>query len=228
MRFLRFFINGAIKLAIRVGCRINTEEFSKIPLKGPYIFVTNHSTFLEGPLLYLFMRPRRTYAMGKAELWNNKFTGFLMNLWEVIPIKRGSADMEGMKRCFDVLKGGDFLCLAPEGTRSGTGILQKGKPGMVMFAQKAGVPLLPVAHWGGEKLFSNLKRFKRTDFTLRVGTPLKIHLPEGEESQGNIRQAIADEVMIEIAKLLPKEYHGVYKGRTIDPPLYLKPISQED
>ncbi len=218
---LQKIMNGLFKIILNIICRIDTSELDQLPAKGPYVLVTNHINYLEAPLLYIFMRPRRTIAIGKAELWDKKFTAFLMNLWEVLPIKRGRVDIQGMKNCVKVLEDGDFLCLAPEGTRSKTGRLLRGKPGVIMFAQKGNAPIIPLGHWGGENIIRNLKRFKRTDIHIKVGEPVRIAIPEGVKSDGRIRQQIADEVMIRIARLLPPEYHGYYEDRSKEPPEYL-------
>jgi len=225
MSIFQSSVNGIIKVILRIICRIDTSELHKIPGKGPYILVTNHINFLEAPILYIFLRPRRTIALGKAELWDKKFTAFLMNLWEVIPIKRSAVDIQGMKNCVKVLEGGDFLCLAPEGTRSRTGELQKGKAGVIMFAQKGNAPIIPLAHWGGENFGSNLKRLRRTPITIKVGSPVEISIPEGVRADGDVRQKIADEVMIQIARLMPEKYHGKYKDQTGEEPLYLKQLT---
>jgi len=55
----------------------------------------------------------------------------------------------------------------------------------------------------------NLKRFKRTDFHIRVGEPFKVET-QGVKVTSEIRQQIVDEMMYEIAKLLPEEYRGAY------------------
>ena len=55
----------------------------------------------------------------------------------------------------------------------------------------------------------NLKRLKRTDFHIRIGEPFKINV-EGVKVTGEIRQEIVDDMMYELAKLLPEEYRGVY------------------
>jgi len=221
------FFNSLIKFYLILTCKIDTSDLPKIPAAGPYILVTNHINFLEAPFLYIFLRPRRTIAIGKAELWNNKFTAFLMNLWEVLPIKRGAVDIQGMKNCIKVLEDGDFLCLAPEGTRSRTGHLQKGKAGVIMFAQKGNAPIIPLAHWGGENYTKNLKRFKRTPITIKVGEPVEIVLPEGVKADSAVRQQIADEVMIKIASLMPQEYHGHYAEQMDKEIQFLKPLSRD-
>lgn len=224
MKLFYRLVNGFIKLLLRAACRIDASELDKVPTKGPYILVTNHINFLEAPFLYLFLRPRRTIAVGKTELWDKAFTRFLMNLWEVLPIKRGAIDIQGMKNCIKVLEDGDFLCLAPEGTRSGDGKLIEGKPGVIMFAQKGNAPIIPLGHWGGENLVSNLKKLKRTPITIKVGEAVNITIPEGVKSDGKVRQQIADEVMVQIARLIPEKYHGVYTGKIDEEPQFLTKV----
>lgn len=226
MKILNKICNGLIKGLLLIACKIDRTELDKIPKEGPFIITANHINFLEAPVLYLFMRPRRTIAIAKAELWNHSFTAFLMNLWEVVPIKRESADFAGMKKAFDVLKGGDFLCIAPEGTRSVDGKLQKGKAGVILFAQKGNVPIIPVAHWGGESFSSNLKRFKRTAITIKVGEALEIRKDLDKKIGSDERQKIADESMIALARLMPEEYHGYYKDKIQDEFEYLIPVKK--
>ncbi len=224
MKLIQSLSNGFIKFLLVASCKIDKTDLAKIPMKGPFILVSNHINFLEAPLLYIFMRPRRTIALGKAELWNKKVSAYLMNLWEVIPLKRGITDIKGMNMALDVLKQGDFLCLAPEGTRSKDGKLLKGKGGVILFAEKSGVPIIPVAHYGGENFFRNLKRFRRTPVVLKVGAPLKIKQEALQDGDHKVRQALTDEIMISLARLLPEKYHGYYKGRTEEPFRYLTPV----
>ena len=226
MKVVQKVCNGIIKFILIVTCKIDRKDVSKIPLKGPSIIVANHINFLEAPILYLFMRPRHTRALAKSELWENPFSAFLMNLWEVVPIKRGSADFAGMKKAFDVLKNNDFLCLAPEGTRSLTGKLGQGKPGVILFAQKGNVPIIPMAHWGGESLSSNLKKLKRTPITIKVGEALEIRKDLDVKIGPTERQKIADEAMIALARLMPEEYHGYYKDRINEEFEYLVPLKK--
>ena len=82
-------------------------------------------------------------------------------------------------------------------------------PGTAIVALHSGAPIVPIAHWGGEVYLKNLKRLKRTDFHIRVGEPFKINV-SGVKVNGEIRQQIVDDMMYELAKLLPEEYRGEY------------------
>ena len=117
--------------------------------------------------------------------------------------------MHALKTAIRALDKGYIFGIAPEGTRNRNGILIRAQPGTVILALHTGVPILPLVHWGGEKLMKNLKHFKRTDFHIRLGKPFKVDT-QGVKVTGEIRQQIVDEMMYKIAELLPEEYRGVY------------------
>ncbi len=79
----------------------------------------------------------------------------------------------------------------------------------MIIALHSGAPIIPIAHWGGENFMKNFKHFKRTDFHVRVGGPFKLKV-DGVKVTGEVRQQIVDEMMYELAKLLPEEYRGEY------------------
>jgi 1-acyl-sn-glycerol-3-phosphate acyltransferase len=211
--FARWFMNALIRLGTNILCRIDKRDFPKIPPRGPLILVTNHIGSLEVPLLFVHLQPRKMTGLAKIETWDNKFLGWLFDLWDAIPVRRGEADLEAVRRCLDVLKDGDILALAPEGTRSYHGRLLRAQPGVVMIALRSGATILPMAQWGGEAFAANLKRLKRTDFHFRVGRPFTLN-PRCQKVNGELRQAMADEIMGQIAFLMPEEYHGEYAGKS--------------
>ena len=216
----RWFMKTIIRLGTDILCRIDKRDFPKVPAHGPLILVTNHIGSLEVPLLFVHLQPRRMIGLAKIETWNNKFMGWLFDLWDAIPVRRGEADLDAIRACLDVLKAGNILAIAPEGTRSYTGHLLHAQPGIVFIALRTGAPILPMAHWGGEDFGANLKKLKRTDFHVRVGQPFTLDA-KGERVNGEMRQAMADEIMCQIAALMPEEYHGEYADCK-SPPRYLR------
>jgi 1-acyl-sn-glycerol-3-phosphate acyltransferase len=138
---------------------------------------------------------------------DNPFMGWLFDLFESIPIRRGEVDLKAIHSCLEALSTGDILAVAPEGTRSYDGKLQAGQPGIVLLALHSGAPILPVMHWGGEAFSQNLKHWKRTDFHIRVGQPFRLD-PHGQRVTGKVRQTMTDEIMRVMAMLLPPEYRG--------------------
>ena len=202
-------VNGIIKTWTQIVCKIDAKELSKVPADGPLIVISNHVNFLEAPVLYTHMLPRDLTALAKIESWDNPFKRFLFNIWEIIPIRRGEADMTAYRASLDALKEGKILIIAPEGTRSYDGKLQQGLPGTAMIAVRSGAPIIPVAFYGSEHFWDNFKRFIRTPFNIRVGKPFKINLPSNGLNKEN-RKDVIDECMYQLASLIPEEYRGVY------------------
>jgi 1-acyl-sn-glycerol-3-phosphate acyltransferase len=209
MNLTYWFITYGCKFGLEVMCRIQKENWDSIPARGPLIAFANHTGAVEAPIVYTQLVPRPATALAKIETWNNKFLGWVFTLWGIIPIRRGEADMEALRASLEALKDGKILGISPEGTRNRTGQLIRAHGGIAMLALKSGAPLLPIAHWGGENFLKNLKQLKRTDFHLRVGKPFTLEAG-GERVTKEIRQQMADEMMYQVAKLLPEYYRGEY------------------
>lgn len=210
MKLKERIINGLIRTAFDLVYKIDKKDFDKIPLKGPAILITNHVSNMEGPLYYVNLRPRKTIAMAKAELFDKFFTREILSTWGAVPIKRGAVDMQAMKSCMKVLDEGDFLCIAPEGTRSKSGKLIRGKAGTTFFATQKKVPIYPMGHYGLLKSSGAGKSLWRNKVIVKVGQPFYVE----KKSEGKItsedRQKMADEMMYRIAELLPEEFRGQY------------------
>jgi 1-acyl-sn-glycerol-3-phosphate acyltransferase len=206
---LYHFTRLIVKLGTEFLCRIDAPNLDAIPKKGPLIVITNHTGQLEVPVFFGQLADRPVTGWAKVEAWDNAFMGWLFDLWRLIPVRRGEADTSALRMAMKALEEGYIFGIAPEGTRNKTGRLKRAHPGAVMLAVHSGAPILPVAHWGGENFLRNLRNLRRTDFHIRVGKPFKLNL-DGVRVTRDVRQQIADEMMLRIAELLPAEYHGEY------------------
>jgi len=202
-------VNTIVKGAMSLICRVDAEQLKRIPAQGPLIVITNHINFLDVPILYTHTQPRPMRGFAKIETWDSPLFGPLFTLWNSIPVRRGEADMTAVRQGVSALKAGHILCIAPEGTRSGNGQLQKGHAGMVTFALLSGAPFLPIAHYGGENYRRNLRKCKRTDFSTIVGEPFKL-ITSGKKVSRSDREQMTNEIMYQIANLLPPAYRGEY------------------
>jgi 1-acyl-sn-glycerol-3-phosphate acyltransferase len=202
-------VNFTIRGITKILCRIDNEPLKQVPLSGPLIMVGNHINFLEAPVLYPRLQPRRITGFVKSETWNNFALGLLFDLWGAIPIRRGEADINAMRQALHALEDGEILALSPEGTRSGDGCLLRGHPGVVSLALRSCAPILPMVIYGSEKFKDNLARLQRTDFHIVVGNIFYLDNP-GMRTSGPVRQEITDEIMFQISALLPSQYRGYY------------------
>lgn len=208
MKILSKIISPVIKGFLGLICKVDSSEMKKVPRKGPLIVVLNHINFLEVPLIYTHLLPRDLASIVKRETWKNPLLGCLGNIWEAIPLDRRASDISAMRKSLKALKDGRVLIIAPEGTRSGTGCLQSGHAGVVQIALHSGAPIIPIAHFGGEAVWKNIKKFRRTPFTFRVGKPFYIN--KGVYSK-NDRKLIIDDIMKQLSLLLPVQYRGIYQ-----------------
>jgi 1-acyl-sn-glycerol-3-phosphate acyltransferase len=208
-RLIHWIVNFVIRAYTQVTCRIDAPDLHKVPMHGPLIVIANHTGQIEVPMLFSHLQPRRLTGWAKAEAWENWFLRWIFSLWGAIPVRRGELDMNALKEALRMLEKGYIFGLAPEGTRNKNGKLKRGLPGAVLVALHSGAPIIAIAHWGGENYLSNLKHLKRTDFHIRVGEPFKIDT-SGVKVTGEVRQQIVDEMMGQLALLLPKEYRGEY------------------
>lgn len=197
-----------IHAILRTICKVDSKELKKIPLKGPYIVAINHTNFLEVPMIFTHLLPRKVVGIVKKETWKGGLIKWMANKWEAISVNREGQTTDTFKQSKRVLSDGYFLIIAPEGTRNQDGKLRRGKPGVITIALRSKVPIIPIAHFGGENIYKNLKSFKRTKFTFKVGTPFILH-PAGKVDQDK-RKYYTDQLMYRLAKLLPEEYRGVY------------------
>jgi 1-acyl-sn-glycerol-3-phosphate acyltransferase len=214
-------VNKTIKGLTRLLCRVDDSQLSRVPAQGPLIIVSNHINFLEVPLLYTHLLPRPMTGFAKAETWDNPAMGLLFDLWRIIPLRRGEADIAAFRKAREALKAGKILGVAPEGTRSGNGQLGRGHPGIVLIALQSGAPILPLVYWGNELLRNNLSRLRRTDFRISIGNPFMLD-SRGEKVTRQVRQQMTDEIMYQLAALLPPEYRGAYSDLEKAKATYLK------
>lgn len=209
MSALQWFVSGSIRVGTDILCEVEGAPLSQVPMHGPLIVVANHIGSLEVPLLHSHLQPRRIIGVAKIETWDNPLMGWLFDLWQAIPVRRGEVNLEAIRRSLAALAAGDILVVAPEGTRSRDGQLQRARPGVVPIALRSGAPILPVAHWGAEQFSANLQHLKRTAFHIRVGRTFHV-IDRGAKMTREVRQVMVDEIMYQIAALMPPQYRGEY------------------
>jgi len=214
------FVTFIIKLLLKIFCKVEGAELESVPRQGPLILVVNHINFLEVPLIYTLLLPRKVCGIIKKETWDNWFVGMLAKEWGAISINRETPGISTFREAGKALKEKKILCIAPEGTRSGTGVLAKGQQGVVFLALQNRVPILIVAHYGIENFWYNIKKLKRTRVTFVVGEPFM--LASEMKITKNVYQEVTDQIMARMAAMLPERYHGAYADMKIISDKYIK------
>ena len=204
-RFTRWFF----KMAFKLLTRLDVTGLENIPPSGPYIITANHMSRTDPPLLFIYFGRENITGWVAAKYRRNLFFSQMVKFGNPIYIRRGEVDRQALDTAVKALKAGKVFGMAPEGTRSRTGSLIRGKTGIAYLADQANAPILPVAITGTESAFRKLLRLRRPQVTLQIGE--LFHLPpiDPQERNVNLRQN-ADEVMCRIAAMLPEKYRGVY------------------
>ena len=158
---LRFFMKAILFIPYRIMFPvrfINKSEYRKLRKKHKaYIIVSNHRSNSDAPTMYLYLSGLR--MIGKASLFRNKFVNWFFRTMGLFPVQKGK-DIELIKHCLRVLKGGKPMLIYPEGIRAFTPEDALAlRNGASMMAIKAGVPMIPMVKDRTPKLF-RLTRIK--------------------------------------------------------------------
>jgi 1-acyl-sn-glycerol-3-phosphate acyltransferase len=179
-----------------LGFRVTGEE--RFPKTGGVIVAVNHCANYD-PVLIGLACPRQLAFLGKIELFRNPLLGGLLRYLGAIPLHRGAADTGAMRAAVEVLSSGKPLLLFPEGTRSRTGRLQRGRRGAGMLAARTGCPILPVHLSGSFHMFRNLL-LRRVE--VRIGEPFTVPpAPPAGLSVKEWYRRLGDDTMTRIKEL---------------------------
>lgn len=203
-------IRSALRFIFPRIAHIEIIGMDKFP-PGQYIIASNHLGRLDSALLY-YLFDRDDIILPTAEKYkDHPIYGRIGKALGAIWLNRFEADIQAMKEILRRLKAGGLLAIAPEGTRSKTEALQEGKPGVAFLASKVNIPIIPVALTGTEDRLvkDNFKHLRRSHIIIRVGKPFNLPAINGKEREAALRIA-TDEIMCQIAAMLPEKYRGVY------------------
>ncbi len=208
--FLRT-LRTTFRVVLNAGARVSMTGYENIPREGGAIVVTNHIGRLDA-MLGVILSNRDDIILMIAD----KYQGVPLWRWagdnlDAIWLDREEADFHALREVFRRLKGGGILGIAPEGTRSKTEALMPGKPGAAYLASRSKVPLIPVGVAGTEDrvVKQRLKRLQRLDIGINIGKPFMLP-PLPRHDRDEFLEQCTDEIMCQIAALLPPEYRGVY------------------
>jgi 1-acyl-sn-glycerol-3-phosphate acyltransferase len=203
-------LRSIVRFFMKLIADIEVHGAEKLP-QGNAIVAANHLGRLDTAALFCIL-DREDVILPVAEKYkNHPLYGALGQAVNAVWLNRFEADYSALRQILERMKQGGLLVIAPEGTRSKTEALQEGKMGVAFLASKSGYPVLPVAVTGTEdrRIVENLKHFRRSKIIVRAADSFSIALPPGKGREEAMRRA-TDEIMCQIAALLPEKYRGAY------------------
>ncbi len=206
-RIVRFLNRVLVKSILD----IKLYNIDTAPRQGALIVAGNHLGVLDAMIVFSVI-DERDYIVMVAEYHKNyAFRRWLASIVGGIFVDRYQADFAALREVIKRLNQGGVLIISPEGTRSKTGGLLPGQPGTAYLASKTGVPVLPVSIAGSEDslVAAMLKRLRRSPVKVVFGEAINF-APVSREGREETLQEYTDEIMCQIAALLPEDYRGVY------------------
>ncbi|WP_125775745.1 lysophospholipid acyltransferase family protein [Antribacter gilvus] len=183
-----------------------------IPRRGPVILASNHLSFIDS-LIIPIVAPRHVAFLAKAEYFNGKGLKGLISRWFFttmgdIPVQRDDprAGQRSLEDALVVLRRGGAFGIYPEGTRSRDGKLHKGHTGVAWLALTAGVPVVPVALRGTDKVKPIGKMPRLARIEVQFGAPID---PSRQITAGTrpaqARRELTEEIMSSIHEMSGQE-----------------------
>ncbi|MEM7332958.1 MAG: lysophospholipid acyltransferase family protein [Chloroflexota bacterium] len=202
------------QLVLYTIARVDVDGFENIPKEGGCLVISNHVGRLDTWLGFIMANRDDTIIMIADKYAQNRVLKFLGDAIDTIWVNRDGGDIRSLRKAQKRLKAGGLAVIAPEGTRSPTEALIKPKAGAAFLAGKAEVPIVPIALAGTEDsvVSQRLRRFRRLDLRIRVGKPFTLP-PMPKRNKEQFVEDATEEMMCQIASLLPERYRGIYADK---------------
>ncbi|SFW51020.1 lysophospholipid acyltransferase family protein [Amycolatopsis australiensis] len=182
--------------------RIRVEGAEHIPRRGGAVIACNHVSYLDFIFCGLGARPakRLTRFMAKKEIFENKIAGPLMRGMHHIPVDR-AAGLASYRAAVEKLRAGEVVGVFPEATISQSFTVKDIKSGAIRMAAAAGVPVVPMALWGTQRLWT---KGRPKDLTRRH-VPISILIGEPmHPAKGDDWDAVTKELRARMSALLDR------------------------
>ncbi len=210
---MRNFLRSLVRVLINLLARVEVRGLEHVPQNTSFVIASNHLGFIDTFMVFYALSRWDLFVL-IGEKWGQiRFFRWIGKYFNFIFIDRFNPDLKAMRAVLERMKAGQVLVIAPEGTRSRTGALIEGKPGVSYLAAKLGYPIVPAAVNGtpDRVILEHFTHFRRAPVTLTAGPTFTLP-PLPVRDRDKVLQDYTDEIMCRIAALLPPERRGVYAG----------------
>lgn len=153
-RLYRLIASASRPVVTRVY-RLRVRGLENVPGRGGFVVAANHTSNLDPWPLGIALWPRPLHFMVKHEAWWPPLRWLLAGVGS-FPVRRGEVDVKALVTATGLCREGRVMAMFPEGTRRSKGLHKKHLPrphsGAAWIALEAGVPLIPAALGGMDRL----------------------------------------------------------------------------
>lgn len=202
------------------------ENIRNVPADSGLILAINHLSYADilPDALFSYGAGRYPVFLAKSSLFEKKLFGTLMRKTGQLPVYRGQADAALVLRDVErALRNGAGVIFYPEATATRDPDLwpMVAKTGVARAALATGVPVIPIAHWGAQKIlpYGSFRPhlLPRTTVRVAAGPPVDLSAFEGKPLTSQILREATEAIMKDITGLLAGLRGGTPPARPYDP-----------
>lgn len=182
-----------------------------LPAEGGFIAVSNHVTYAD-PLTfahYLYNNGHPPRFLAKSPLFDVPVIGRILTIGDQIPVYRGTKHAkDAIRDGIAVLERGDMIAMFPEGTLTRDPDLwpMVARTGAARMALETGVPVVPVAQWGAQRLLARYGKrphlFPRKRVTMVAGPPIDLDEFRGRDLDTEVLRGATDRIMATLTAMV--------------------------
>ncbi len=177
-KFLKKLFIKVVKVLFNLLFKINVINLDRLPKDNNYIICSNHSSYLDPPLLIVFINNDINF-IAKKELFKNFLISFFVKLYDSISVDRDNPNPITLKEAIKRLNSNKIVGIFPEGTRVKDLSKSKAYPGISILAYYTNKLVIPVKIEGNlnwkSQVFKNLLKLKKHKINIIIKEPININ-----------------------------------------------------
>lgn len=198
-RLLRGLIRG---VGFTLLCKVDVSGLENIPGDGPAILMMNHISAIDPVVCLGAVTNRFVIPMTKIENVRNPLSGMLVWAWGAYTVNRDEVDRAALLNSIALLKSGQMILIAPEGTRHPEG-LAEARDGLAYIATKADAAIVPAAVSGAVDFKQRWKRLRRAYARVTFGRAFRFKTGGRSRIPRDELRLMTQEAMYQLALTQP-------------------------
>ncbi len=200
-----------IRALMRATTTRDWHGMEHLPAAGGFIAVSNHVTYAD-PLTfatYLYINGYPPRFLAKSPLFDAPVLGAMLRATDQIPVVRGTSHAkDAVSSGVDVLRRGDVIAMFPEGTLTRDPDLwpMSARTGVARMALETGVPVVPVAQWGAQRLLPRYGKLPhpipRKRVTMVAGPPIDLDDLRSKPLDAEVLREATDRIMATLTSMV--------------------------
>ena len=210
----RRILHRVLRVVVPIFCKVEVTGLESVPREGRTCIMINHTSFLDPIVVTHAITFRYVISLSKIENFRIPVFNWFLHQWGGYSINRGEVDRKALTQTIELMKSGQLVLMAPEGTRHPEG-LAPAKDGLAYVATKADAVIVPTAICGAQDATIRLKRLRRAYARVNFGRPFKFKTDGRKRIPREELGLMIQEAMYQLALAIPDEY-ATFRGAYSD------------